>query len=296
MNATVVVPVYNQAFALSLTLFGFCKQEAPYRHCPIIVVDDGSTEPIEAVVEAYKEDLNLTYLRLERSGRAVSRNRGAAIAEDGLLIFCDADRIPHPQFIKAHVEAQEADPGTITIGQVREMYVHDPYRNRSKVLDNYLHEKGSRIPQYCQLVYQLFDSGGTGFTELSWIAAFSGNLSLPVSTFREIGGFDEHFTEWGFEHFEMGYRCYRMGKAFRYEAAAVNVHIAHPREEKGFYQERMEKSHRYFAAKHPTPVVQSFLSFMQGKQSMQELLRYTSSTNTERLSMHPPLYVRITNF
>lgn len=66
----VVIPVYNQAYALSLTLHGLTRQAAPYNRCPVIVVDDGSEEPVHAVAEAYRGRLNLTYVRIPRSGRA----------------------------------------------------------------------------------------------------------------------------------------------------------------------------------------------------------------------------------
>jgi GT2 family glycosyltransferase len=293
-EATVVIPVYNQTFALALSLQGFTKQETPYHNVQIIVVDDGSTEPIEPVVESYKDQLNIKYVRLTRNGRAMARNNGAKEAQTGIVIFSDADRIPHPSFVREHVEAQRKTNGVFVVGQVCDIYIANAEQNRQNIMASYQNHRRTRIPQYCRLVYSLFASNGYSDTNIPWVAALSGNMSLPLDTFKKVGGFDEKFTEWGFEHFEFGYRIHLEKVPFYYASAATNVHIAH-RRDVSKYRELIRKSHKYFYEKHPSFVVKKFLNFMLGEIGLTQLEHavhsYVLPENDD-----PNHYVRITNF
>lgn len=95
---SVIIPVHNQAYPLSITLWGFSRQAPQFRDCEIIIVDDGSTEPIEAVVDSYRDRLNITYVRIPHRGRAAARNEGLCQldSEVSIAVFCDADRVPRP--------------------------------------------------------------------------------------------------------------------------------------------------------------------------------------------------------
>ncbi|MBU8772135.1 glycosyltransferase family 2 protein [Cytobacillus oceanisediminis] len=292
-DITVVIPVYNQAFSLALTLYGFTQQLKPYNKCPIVVVDDGSTEPIEAIVESYKDNLNITYKKIKRSGRAVSRNIGAQGIATGLIIFCDADRIPREDFIMQHYNTYSRFGSVITIGQVREMYIPDLKNNKEKVIDNYLNKKGDRIPQYCKMVYNLYDENGYSISKIPWISVLSGNMSISADIFKKLGGFDPNFIDWGFEHFEFGYRAYLNDSPFFYQYRAVNVHLAHPRSSSS-YIKNIKESHAYFYQKHHTLIVNKFKGFMLGNISIRDFAMVANP----RLEVHknlPNQLVKITN-
>ncbi|WP_217559715.1 glycosyltransferase family 2 protein [Paenibacillus sp. GbtcB18] len=292
----VVIPVYNQAYALSLTLHGLTRQAAPYNRCPVIVVDDGSEEPVHAVAEAYRGRLNLTYVRIPRSGRAAARNAGARLLDEGCVLFCDADRIPRPRFIEAHEQAWRKHGGHFAVGQVRELYVPDAEQNRDLVLARYEAQKYDRIPQYCRLVYRLFNESGSTVSPVPWIAALSGNMSLPLDLFRDLGGFDDTFREWGFEHLELGYRAHRRQIPFAYCREAVNVHLAHPRTGVT-YADFIRRSHDTFFRKHPHPVIGAFYDFMMGRISRIQLENLASTGMLGSAGRNTPdEYVKILNF
>ncbi|MGA5691454.1 glycosyltransferase family 2 protein [Cytobacillus pseudoceanisediminis] len=294
-DLTVVIPVFNQAFQLSLTLNGFFRQVPPFNRCPIIVVDNGSNQPIEAICEAYSEDLDVTYIRVEKKGRALARNLGAKDVKKGLLVFCDSDRIPRPEFLKSHYSAFKKHGDAITVGQVREMYVANPEINREKVLQNYLEEKRDRVPQFCQIVYSLFDNRGKTNSNVAWVSTLSGNLSIPAPIFHKLGGFDEKFQEWGFEHHELGYRAFLGQVPFIYEKGAINVHIAHPRSSNS-YKDYMQKSHDYFVKKHPVPVINNYLSFMLGEINISDLENSSKVNKQTSIKDRTENFVKITNF
>ncbi|WP_374701646.1 glycosyltransferase family 2 protein [Paenibacillus tyrfis] len=293
---SVVIPVYNQAYPLSLTLYGFTRQPPPFDRCRIIVVDDGSSEPIEAVVEAYRDRLNIAYVRLPRKGRAAARNEGVRRLDEGIVVFCDADRIPRPGFLQAHYEAHCGAETRMAVGHVRELYVSEPERNRELVLERIRGETHDRVPQFCRLVYGLFDAEGGTSAAAAWVSTLSGNLSVPLELFRRLEGFDEHFHEWGFEHMEFGYRAHRQGCRFRYATRAVNVHLAHPRSGAP-YEALIRQSHAYFYKKHPQPVIRQFLGFMMGHTSLRQLEQTAlACEGNGSADSVPDGFVRITNF
>ncbi|MGM1050627.1 MAG: glycosyltransferase family 2 protein [Bacillota bacterium] len=293
---SVVIPVYNQAFALSITLFGLCRQSLPVEEFSVVVVDDGSDEPIESVVESYRDCLDIHYLRIEHSGRSVARNKGVEYITDGLVTFCDADRIPRPGFLQEHVEMQTFMGGAVQIGQVRELYVSNAKQNKERIIKYYLSERYDRSLQYSKLVSHLCKTDGTLGSNIPWIASLSGNMSIPVEMYKLVGGFDEQFTNWGFEHFEFGYRAYIQGNSFRYCDKAVNVHIAHPRITP--YARLITNSHRYFYEKHKRPVIEAFLDFMLGKINLVQLEMYEDLYKQNigwDIKSNDSLFVKITN-
>ncbi|PWW03230.1 GT2 family glycosyltransferase [Paenibacillus cellulosilyticus] len=297
MTLNVIIPVYNQAFALAQTLWGFTQQNPPYNYSRIIIVDDGSEEPIDAVIAAYSNELNLEYIRLPRSGRAAARNAGVRAADSELIVFCDADRIPRPGFLAAHARSHSNADEQVTVGHVKEMYVSSPQANRNVVIERYMNDRMLRTPQYCKLVYKLFDVQGATSSPIAWVATLSGNLSMPTETIRAIGGFDGRFKEWGFEHMEFGYRVHKKGVPFRYEADAANVHIAHSRGGQS-YSSLIMNSHAVFHAKHADRAVERYLDFMLGKISLRQFEREAGSeTASPPIMLQPDEdgYVRVTS-
>ncbi len=263
----VVIPVFNQPLPLELTLEGFCRQTLPLDRVAITVVDDGSTDPIRPLVERFDRMLPIRYLRLPRKGRSAARNAGSRCGQADLLIYCDADRIPRRRFLEAHLRAARQGRERMVVGQVREMYVTDLERRAQQARQQAMREKHDRIPQYCRLIYRLFDPEGNTASPVAWLAALSGNLSLPRSWYERIGGFDEGFEDWGFEHFEFGFRGAMQGLPFHYCAEAVNVHLAHARAIDS-YRAQLRRSHAYFYRKHDHPAVGKLLDFMLGEVSL----------------------------
>jgi len=89
---SIVVPTYNRADLIGDTLTALLAQtQAPYE---IIVVDDGSTDATQAILESYA--LSIKYIRIDNSGELVARNTGLRAAQGDLVAFCDSDDIWTP--------------------------------------------------------------------------------------------------------------------------------------------------------------------------------------------------------
>ena len=91
---TMVVPTRNRAHTLRLVAASYYEQEIVDE---VIFVDDAGQDNTAEVVEAFRQrfpKVRTVLLRNpERAGAAESRNRGAAIARNEYILFCDDDEM-----------------------------------------------------------------------------------------------------------------------------------------------------------------------------------------------------------
>jgi glycosyltransferase involved in cell wall biosynthesis len=93
---SVIVPAYNSAHFISRTLRSVLAQS--HRALEVIVVDDGSRDETQAIVEAMiKEDPRLTLVRTHNRGVSSARNIAMALSKGEFIAPIDADDIWHPE-------------------------------------------------------------------------------------------------------------------------------------------------------------------------------------------------------
>ncbi len=111
MFASVIFTTYNHPKWLEKTLWGFAAQT--YRDFEIVVADDGSGAETRAVIErAQREiDIPIQHVWQEDDGFQKCRilNKAIVASRGEYLIFTDGDCIPHPDFVKNHVELARPD-------------------------------------------------------------------------------------------------------------------------------------------------------------------------------------------
>lgn len=88
---TVFTPTYNLAHTLPRLYESLERQT--FRDFEWLIIDDGSTDDTESVVQAWLEDATfpMRYIRQENAGKHVSANRGADLAVGELIGTIDAD-------------------------------------------------------------------------------------------------------------------------------------------------------------------------------------------------------------
>ncbi len=86
-QVSVIIPVYNGENYLTQALDSAIDQT--YTDYEIIVVDDGSNDCTQQVLEFYSSKINYVYQ--ENKGSAAARNRGIESAKGDLIAFLDAD-------------------------------------------------------------------------------------------------------------------------------------------------------------------------------------------------------------
>lgn len=98
---SVIIPTYNRARTLCAAIESVLAQT--YTHVEIVVVDDGSTDGTDRVLQQY--DGRLRVIRQRNTGPAAARNAGVRNSGGELLAFLDSDDIWMPDKLKLQVEA-----------------------------------------------------------------------------------------------------------------------------------------------------------------------------------------------
>jgi len=107
---TVVVPHFNLGRYLPAALHSLARQTYP--HVEVLVIDDGSTEPVsvkmfERVQAQYP---SFTFLRQRNAGVGATRNRGLEEAQGEYFIPLDADNVARSDMVERFVTAIVANP------------------------------------------------------------------------------------------------------------------------------------------------------------------------------------------
>ncbi len=124
-RVSIVIPHLNTPDLLARCLDSVLAQRLDRGDVEIIVVDNGSHVPLDAVRAAYPP---VQFLSEPLPGPGPARNRGIAAARASVLVFIDADCRADRGWLQAAVDAVEADPGRAVVGgDVRIDYV-DPTR------------------------------------------------------------------------------------------------------------------------------------------------------------------------
>lgn len=86
---SVVIPAHNCAHYICQAVDSALIQEVPLE---ILVINDASTDNLDKVMERYKEEPRIRYLKNEKNlGVAKTRNKGVQLARGKYVAFLDAD-------------------------------------------------------------------------------------------------------------------------------------------------------------------------------------------------------------
>lgn len=98
---SVIIPCYNCAKTIVETLQSV--ECSTYRDYEVIVVNDGSMDSSEMVIEEYRRnsELDVRVIKQENSGVSVARNRGIEESQGEYLLFLDGDDL----FAEGYIEA-----------------------------------------------------------------------------------------------------------------------------------------------------------------------------------------------
>lgn len=106
MTFSIIIPVYNRPDEVEELLASLCSQQGDFE---VIIVEDGSTERCEGVVQKYADKLRIRYFFKDNSGPGQSRNYGAERAEGAYFVFLDSDCVVPDGWLEAIEKALPAD-------------------------------------------------------------------------------------------------------------------------------------------------------------------------------------------
>ena len=109
---SIIIPVYNQAEKLIKTLD--CINKQSYQDYEVIIINDGSSDNVEAIAAEYLKKLetpdHYLFLNQTNHGAPAARNHGFRESKGDYLLFCDADATLHPQALEYMLAYLESNP------------------------------------------------------------------------------------------------------------------------------------------------------------------------------------------
>ncbi|QNV41053.1 glycosyltransferase family 2 protein [Rothia amarae] len=211
-KAAVIIPTRGGAAKLHFPLDALEQQTE--KDFQVIVVCDGDIDGSAQVVQQYKERgvLNIEAIVFEENqGRSKALNAGHQAADAHVLIRCDDDLEPSPDYIEKHISHhQKCNSEVGVIGLYLNNYPETPY---ARAYGRY------RDKKFREDAYQSTDQD-------SWMF-WAGNVSLTREIFNKIGGYDERYRLYGWEDVDFGYLMHKTGvKVLIDPELATKHHIA----------------------------------------------------------------------
>ncbi len=188
MKVSVVIATYNRRDILERALKYLFRQDYPPDQYEIIVVDDGSGDGTQKMVEEKNPSCSLKYLKhKERKGQSKAKNIGIDHARGKVIIFVDDDVFCPPQFIKQHMRYHKKYDNVIVDG---------PAINTDRI-ESVFNDKKKRVLAFLDF----------------WGASFiTSNTSCKKDSLVKAGRFDEEFgKKFGWQDRELGFRLRKMG-------------------------------------------------------------------------------------
>ncbi|ARV63281.1 glycosyl transferase [Nostocales cyanobacterium HT-58-2] len=204
---SIIIPTYNRPERLVTCLESLTRLDYPRIDFEVIVVDDGSKIPLESVIAAFEESLNLTLIHQTNAGPATARNTGATQARGKYLAFTDDDCTPAVDWLITLAVRFATTPDVMIGGRTLNALPNNLYSTASQVLVDYL--------------YNYYN---TGCGQSNFFA--SNNFALPADRFHAVGGFDTTFSLAAGEDREFCDRWLYYGYKMIY-APEVQVYHAH---------------------------------------------------------------------
>lgn len=270
LKCSVIIPTYNRVTLLRHTLESLTRQSLPREQFEVLVVDDGSSDTTSAMVDDYRERLNLRYFFQEDEGwrTAKARNVGIANAAADVCVLIDSGVLLHSGCLAAHVASHDdAQEPVAVCGYVYGFNVDNQDAELiTQAID--FHDPDTTIErmaakqQWLDVREDFYATYTDDFHGLPapWVIFWTCNVSVGTKLARSIGGFDEAFQSWGGEDIDLGYRLYNGGARFILNRRASAIHCPHHKSFSDNNRLAMG-NYQYMAAKYGTPITQLLLSF-----------------------------------
>lgn len=107
ISVSMVMATHNRAHYLAETLESILNQTRPPDE--LIIIDDGSTDDTEAVIERYRDKVRY-FKRIENRGKPASLNFGIPLATGSHIWIFDDDDVALPDALESHIEFLGANP------------------------------------------------------------------------------------------------------------------------------------------------------------------------------------------
>ncbi len=160
----------------------------------VVVVLDGDMDGSRAVLDTYLSQVPLTIVEFtENRGRSAALNEGFTMARGAVLVRCDDDLVPRPDYVARHAAGHTGEAVGI-VGLYRNVFPETVYaRIYGRRWDEAFRREAYNAPP-----------------DRAW-QYWAGNCSLTRSTWEATGPYDDEFRSYGYEDVDFGYRVASLG-------------------------------------------------------------------------------------
>ena len=100
IEMTIVIPTHNKPDDVIRCLKAILSSKFSFGNYEIVVVDDGSREPVKPLLDALPSaSVPITCVRLEGRGPACARNAGIRSSRGKVVALCDDDAVPQAKYL-----------------------------------------------------------------------------------------------------------------------------------------------------------------------------------------------------
>ena len=205
---SVVMATWNRLPSLRRLLGQLAAQDLAPQRFEVVVVDDGSKEPVAPHLTPADYPFGLTIITQANAGAAAARHRGITEARGALLVITDDDMQVGPGFLSAHLAEHPAGSRRVVLGRIKA----DP-----AVQDMPFFERW-----YAFRLDSMAERIRSGELVLHGSAIYTGNVSLRRADYLAVGGFDPELKR--SEDAELGLKLEESGVTFGFSEAAYTLH------------------------------------------------------------------------
>ena len=202
---SIVIPTYARPERLRECLAALARQTLPADTFEIVVVDDGSPQPVVPPADTAAAGPAIRGIRQPHAGPSAARNRGVAEARGELIAFTDDDCLPTPDWLELLVTAHRQSPDTLVGGITFNGLTDDVFATTSQMI--------------IDLVYDHFNTD-----ESSAYFLTSNNILCSRAAYSDLGGFDTSFPRAGAEDRDFCDRWRASGRLLQLVPAARIEH------------------------------------------------------------------------
>ncbi|MEZ0612460.1 glycosyltransferase family 2 protein [Fibrella sp. WM1] len=262
MKASVIIPTYNRANILAHTLHSLTQQQlATGQSMEVLVVDDGSADHTEAVVDLFSQQLPLTYLWQDDRGNRTGEARNKAIdrATGDIAVFVDSGMLLASDCVTAHLATYLRHPEPLAV--VGYAYGFEQFNELDAALWQHVDvdnpdqtiRRFRNMPAFGDMRDTCYTRCNDQIDQLPapWVFYWTCNVSARLTDLREVGCFDLDYDQsWGFEDIDLAYRLQLAGVRIVLNRNAMAVHLPHAKEDDAFKLQSQTRNARQFHQKY----------------------------------------------
>jgi GT2 family glycosyltransferase len=209
-RVSVVLATYNRFGLLLRLLDELGNQTLDPGDFEVVVVDDGSADPVRPRLDTARYRFRLTVLEQKNAGPAAARHRGVLGSRGKVLVLVDDDMRLPPRFLAEHLAYHQGDDRVAVIGR----YVSDPDISKKPLFERYLGRKWD----------QLSEGVAAGSVRINGTYLATGNASMRREDYLRAGGLDASLPR--AEDVALGLALEAAGVRVVFSETAHSVHLS----------------------------------------------------------------------